>query len=109
MAADNTAQRQDVARQAIAAATNFVNSYYELLRLADERAKFSSPWIDSDFTGVSGLTQTNAAQMGGLFDFVVDPAQANGTNGLAKWFADAGNGARNMQTLLQIQVGALQP
>ena len=106
MATDNTAQRQDVARAAIAAATALTDAFYALGKLADERARFSSPFVDADFTGVAGLTQCNAAMIGTLFDFVLDPTGASGNNGLVKWFGDAGNGGRNEQTLLQIRVGA---
>lgn len=105
MAADNTAQRQAVALAAIAAAGQLVDAIYTLEKLADERAKFVNPFVDSDFAGVTGLTQCTAAMIGTLFDFVLDPTQAQ-NNGLVKWYLDVANGGRNIQTLNQVRPGA---
>lgn len=95
-AGDSTAQRQNVASRAVDAVTRLTDALYELQQLSDQRAKFASPFVDSDFAGTAN-TQLTAAMIGTLFDFVVPSLLAN--------YQDTGNGGRNEQILLQMRQG----
>ena len=99
--ADNTLQRKMVATQAVRAVTALADALYELVQLADQRARFISPFADSDFTSGNptsvDLSQLSAAMVGTLFDFVLPSLQT--------WYADTGNDRRNQQILLQMRAG----
>jgi len=96
MAQDISDQRRNVASKAVDAATKFVDSLYDLLQLKDQRAKFVSDFVQSDFDNTS-LKHLTPAQLGTLFDFVVPSLNTN--------FIDAANGNRNQQILQQVRGG----
>src|SRR5262245_62961168 len=100
MAADNTRQRQMVATGAVKACVALTEAIYQLEQYKDQRDKFISPFVDTDFesspTNV-GLSQCDAAMLGQLFDFVLPT--------LVTWFEDQANGGRNKQITLQMRSG----
>ena len=95
-AGDNTAQRQNVASQAVTAVTQLVDALYTIEKLAAVRSKFVNPFQDSDFAGTAN-TQLTAAMIGTFFDFVWPSLQTN--------FLDVADSGRNEQILLQMRAG----
>jgi hypothetical protein len=87
-------QRQNVASNAVIAATKLLDAINALVALKAQRAAFESDFADSDFDGTS-LQQLSAGLIGTLFDFVV-PA-------FTTTLADAGNSGRNNQVLNQVR------
>lgn len=94
MAQNISGKRFNLAFETVEAVERLVDALLALEALGEERLKLEAPFVQADFDDTP-LQHLTPAMIGTLFDFVVPSLSAN--------YADAPNGGRNQQILLQMR------